>query len=103
MSGDISFDDLYEMITDEKTYIILEMLKDGERSSEDMIKEAEIFYKTFNYIVSRMYKAGMVDSRTTLRTRFYLINKAGLQELAIKLNGISENLNSAADKLSTYC
>jgi len=103
MSGDISFDDLYEMITDEKTYIILEMLKDGERSSEDMIKEAGIFYKTFNYIISRMYKAGMVDFRTTLRTRFYLINKAGLQELAIKLNGISNNLNSAADKLSKYC
>ena len=103
MSGDISFDDLYEIITDEKTYIILEMLKDGERSSEDMIKESGIFYKTFNYIVSRMYKAGMVDFRTTLRTRFYLINKVGLQELTIKLNGISNNLNSAADKLSKYC
>ena len=101
--GQITLDDLYEIMTDEKTFVIVDMLKNGERTSAEMIAESKIFYKTFNYIVVRMYNAGMLNSRATMKTRIYSLNKDGINVLIEKLKAISGQLCSAADKLAALC
>ena len=103
MAKKITFDELYEIITDEKTYVIIDLLRGGERSSADMITESGIFLKTFNYIVSRMYNAGMLNSRTTIRTRIYSLNIAGIRELVQKLTVISGEFSFAAGRLTGVC
>ena len=103
MAKKISFDDLYEIITDEKTYIIVDLLRSGERSSADMIAASGIFLKTFNYIISRMYNAGMLNARATMRTRMYSLNRAGISELVQKLRTISGDFASAAHRLTNVC
>lgn len=99
---ELSLDELYEVLNDEKTYKILHLLKDGERSSMDMIAEVGVHYKSFNYIISRMYFLNMVTSRTTLRTRIYTLNKPGIQELIKKLEALSGSVSKAAAAFASY-
>ena len=95
-------EDIYEVINDKKTYSILDSIKNGEKETLEILKDAELTFKPFRYLSSRMYDAGLILERETIKTRFFAINKDGVRKFIEYLQTIPDTTDAVA-KLSKYC
>jgi hypothetical protein len=96
-----TIEDVYEMINDEKTYKILDSIRNGEKSTKDILSDVNFSMKPFNYLVKRMFLEGILVERSTWKTRFYGIDKEGLHGLIERLKELPET-SAATEKLSKY-
>jgi len=94
--------EIIEIITDKKTFVILEALKGGEKATAQVLVDTGIFSKSFYYFTSKLNILGLVNSRNTFKTLLWSIDKEGIAEFIDNPPQTKQDISDFLKRISVY-
>ena len=94
--------EIIEIITDEKTFVILDVLKGGEKTTAQVLTDTGIFNKTFYYFAAKLSVLGLINSRNTFKTLLWSIDKEGVASFINNPPQTKQDISDFLMKMSVY-